>query len=98
MVKALYNLLYYQVLVQISCNLTRAERNAILERPLVIDLPVPQTSESILRTVITYFLDNALYRNDIGANLSDAPISVQSLSHDIEIQVHLAMDSQKNTY
>ncbi|XP_023317565.1 E3 ubiquitin-protein ligase Ubr3 isoform X3 [Trichogramma pretiosum] len=64
LVKQLYNLLYYQVLLQVSCGLTPAERNAIIGRSMLSDKTSPATSENTLRTVISYFRDSELYRND----------------------------------
>lgn len=64
MVKVLYNLLYYQVLVQISCNLTQGERSAVIGRGIICDQSNSSTSEAVLRTVINFFRDSELYYND----------------------------------
>ncbi|KOC63815.1 E3 ubiquitin-protein ligase UBR3 [Habropoda laboriosa] len=68
-VKVLFNLLYYQVIVQISCGLTQAERNALLRRecrfhPIHVFEPNFMSSETILYRIIEYFKDSALYRSD----------------------------------
>ncbi|XP_076228505.1 ubr3 ubiquitin ligase isoform X4 [Nomia melanderi] len=59
-VKVMYNLLYYQVLLQISCGLTQAERNSILRRDQCIDR-TPVSSETILYRIIEHFNDSPLY-------------------------------------
>ncbi|XP_012142217.1 ubr3 ubiquitin ligase isoform X3 [Megachile rotundata] len=61
-VKVIYNLLYYQVIVQISCGLTQAQRNTILRREYVERAPM--SSETILYRIIEHFNDSPLYRSD----------------------------------
>nr|XP_034188211.1 E3 ubiquitin-protein ligase Ubr3 isoform X2 [Osmia lignaria] len=61
-VKVIYNLLYYQVIVQISCGLTQAQRNTILRREYVERAPM--SSETMLYRIIQYFNDSPLYRSD----------------------------------
>ncbi|CAK9812220.1 E3 ubiquitin-protein ligase UBR3 [Anthophora quadrimaculata] len=61
-VKVIFNLLYYQVIVQISCGLTQAERNAFLRRECLE--PNFMSSETILYRIIEYFKDSGLYRSD----------------------------------
>ncbi|XP_031787991.1 E3 ubiquitin-protein ligase Ubr3 isoform X1 [Nasonia vitripennis] len=85
-VKVLYNLLYYQVVVQISCGLTQAERNAIIGRGMLNDQSSPTTSETILRTVITYFRDSKLYQNDDATSTSSTN-HARIRSHVIEQQI-----------
>ncbi|XP_076160459.1 ubr3 ubiquitin ligase isoform X2 [Ptiloglossa arizonensis] len=62
-VKVIYNLLYYQVILQISCSLTQAERNTIMKRIQCRDR-TPMSSETILSRLIEYFNESALYRSD----------------------------------
>ncbi|XP_011496807.1 PREDICTED: E3 ubiquitin-protein ligase UBR3 [Ceratosolen solmsi marchali] len=85
-VKVLYNLLYYQVVLQISCGLTQAERSAIIGRGMLNDRSCPTTSEAILRTVITYFRDSELYHND-DATSTSATNHAKIRSHVIEQQI-----------
>lgn len=60
MVQVLYNLLYYQVILQISCDLTHAERITILRRG-----PRSRMStDAILYRIIEYFNDSRLYCSD----------------------------------
>lgn len=84
-VKVLYNLLYYQIIVQISCGLTQAERNAVIGRSMLDDQSTAPTSEAILRTVITHFRGSALYCNDDNAGSSSSHGRIRS--HVIEQQV-----------
>ncbi|XP_058794286.1 E3 ubiquitin-protein ligase Ubr3 isoform X2 [Phymastichus coffea] len=84
-VKVLYNLLYYQIIVQISCGLTQAERNAVIGRSMLDDQTFAPTSEAILRTVIVYFRDTALYCNDDNASSSTSHARIRS--HVIEQQI-----------
>ncbi|XP_012275050.1 E3 ubiquitin-protein ligase Ubr3 isoform X2 [Orussus abietinus] len=62
-VKVVYNLLYYQVIVQVSYSLSEAERNTILRRRKNCD-PAQTSSEAILHTVIGYMNQSELYHND----------------------------------
>ncbi|XP_043683976.1 E3 ubiquitin-protein ligase Ubr3 isoform X1 [Vespula pensylvanica] len=62
-VKVIYNLLYYQVIVQISCDLLQAERNTILRRGQCGECTATSL-EIILCRVIEYFSDSDLYRTD----------------------------------
>lgn len=59
-VKVIYNLLYYQVILQISCNFSRAERNTIIMRSCFGLDP----SETILGRIIEYFDESELYSDD----------------------------------
>ncbi|KAK9296366.1 hypothetical protein QLX08_009590 [Tetragonisca angustula] len=61
-VKIIYNLLYYQVIVQISCGLTQAERNSFLRRECVERGSM--SSETILCKIIEYFSNSPLYHTD----------------------------------
>ncbi|XP_076675053.1 ubr3 ubiquitin ligase isoform X2 [Andrena cerasifolii] len=61
-VKVIYNLLYYQVILQISCGLTKAERETILRRECLERSPT--SSEAILYRIIKLFNDSPLYRSD----------------------------------
>ncbi|XP_014216341.1 E3 ubiquitin-protein ligase Ubr3 [Copidosoma floridanum] len=63
-VKVMYNLLYYQIVIQVSCELTQAQRNAVIGRGILSDSSSPITSETVLRSVIAYFRDSKLYNND----------------------------------
>ena len=69
--KVVYNLLYYQVVVQISCSLSQAERSAILGRARVCEHD-SSSLETIMSTIIGYFNDSKLYGNDPAT--SDAPV------------------------
>ncbi|XP_043254590.1 E3 ubiquitin-protein ligase Ubr3 [Colletes gigas] len=60
-VKVIYNLLYYQIMLQISCGFTQTDRNAIMRRIKCNDL---MPSETILCRIIEYFDESALYRSD----------------------------------
>ncbi|KAI4500168.1 hypothetical protein M0802_004585 [Mischocyttarus mexicanus] len=62
-VKVIYNLLYYQVIVQISCGFSQAKRNAILRRAQCGECSATSL-EIILCRVIEYFSDSNLYRTD----------------------------------
>ncbi|KAK0089869.1 hypothetical protein PV325_004892 [Microctonus aethiopoides] len=62
-VKVIYNLLYYQVIVQISCSLTEDERNNITRLPGSINAQTPILSEIILRRIIEH-LGQANFYND----------------------------------
>ncbi|XP_015603280.1 E3 ubiquitin-protein ligase Ubr3 isoform X2 [Cephus cinctus] len=61
-VKVVYNLLYYQVIVQVSCSMTQAERNSILRRGKTGDRN-PKSLEAVLHNVISYLSESNLYSN-----------------------------------
>ncbi|CAL7947523.1 unnamed protein product [Xylocopa violacea] len=88
-VKVIYNLLYYQVIVQISCTFTEAERNSFLRREYVKPSG-SMCSETILCRIIEYFNNSPLYR--IGYVLYDASTSsctpyARNKKHSIEQQI-----------
>ncbi|XP_053987373.1 E3 ubiquitin-protein ligase Ubr3 [Hylaeus volcanicus] len=64
-IKVMYNLLYYQVILQISCGFTPAERNTILRRAQYGERP-STSSEIILSRIIEYFNKSELYRTEDG--------------------------------
>lgn len=82
----MYNLLYYQVITQVSCGLTHAERNAVIGRAILNDITSTTTSEIILRSVITYFRDSKLYNSDDASSSSTNHARIRS--HVIEQQVN----------
>lgn len=86
MVKILYNLLYYQVILQISCNFSRAERNMILKRRCSC---ATTPSETILADIIEYFSESGLYpgTDDDKPSTSASPTYARVKSHCIERQV-----------
>lgn len=85
-VKVLYNLLYYQVILQISCNFSRAERNTILKRRYNC---ATTPSETILAQIIEYFSDSGLYSgtDDDKPSTSSSPTYAKVKTHCIEQQV-----------
>ncbi|KAJ8687402.1 hypothetical protein QAD02_023196 [Eretmocerus hayati] len=85
-VKVLYNLLFYQVVTQITCGLSQAERNAIIGRGMLDDKSGPVSSEAILRTVITYFRESKLYTIDDTASASPSNLA-KIKSHAIDQQI-----------
>lgn len=89
MVKTLYNLLYYQVLVQISCNLSQGERSDIIGRGILCDQSNPSNSEAWLRTVINFFRDTELYYND---DITSSPTNharIRSQLLEQQVKIHL---------
>ncbi|XP_017880886.1 E3 ubiquitin-protein ligase Ubr3 isoform X2 [Ceratina calcarata] len=90
-VKVIFNLLYYQVIVQISCGFSEAERNSFLRRECSRDSEhEPVTSETILSRIIEYFNDSPLYH--LGHVLYDASTSsctpyARDKMHSIEQQI-----------
>ncbi|XP_066595206.1 E3 ubiquitin-protein ligase Ubr3 [Prorops nasuta] len=60
-VKVLFNLLYYQVIVQISCTFSTAERNTLLKR---CEDGSATSWESIIAKVISHFNDTELYSTE----------------------------------
>ncbi|XP_070516369.1 E3 ubiquitin-protein ligase Ubr3 isoform X1 [Cardiocondyla obscurior] len=85
-VKVLYNLLYYQVILQISCNFSRAERNTILKRRCSC---ATTPSETILAEVIEYFNESGLYpgTDDDKPSTSTSPTYARVKSHCVEQQI-----------
>ncbi|XP_026827990.1 E3 ubiquitin-protein ligase Ubr3 isoform X2 [Ooceraea biroi] len=83
-VKVLYNLLYYQVILQISCKFSRAERNTILSRKRN---RTATASETALAEIIEYFDASGLYRStdDDEPSTSSSPPRVKT--HAIEKQI-----------
>lgn len=87
--KVIYNLLYYQVIVQISCDLLQAERNTILRRGQCGECTATSL-EIILCRVIEYFSDSDLYRTDEAIHKPSTSSSVSYArvkTHWIERQV-----------
>ncbi|KAG7208964.1 hypothetical protein KM043_015133 [Ampulex compressa] len=62
-VKVVYNLLYYQVILQISCGFSQAERNTILRRGECGDRAAI-SSDNILCRVVEYFAESELYHRE----------------------------------
>ncbi|XP_076285643.1 ubr3 ubiquitin ligase isoform X1 [Lasioglossum baleicum] len=87
-VKVLYNLLYYQVVLQISCGLTQAERNAILRRDPGMDRG-PMSSDTILYRIIEYFDNSELYCSDdmYKPSTSSSTSYTRMKMHNIEQQI-----------
>lgn len=87
-VKVLYNLLYYQVILQISCNFSRAERNTILKRRRSC---AATSSEAALAEIIEFFRDSGLYSgtDDDKPSTSASPSYVRVKTHCLEQQVRL---------
>lgn len=85
-VKVLYNLLYYQVILQISCNFSRPERNTILKRRYSC---ATTPSETILAEIIEYFSDSGLYSgtDDDKPSTSSSPTYAKVKTHCIEQQI-----------
>lgn len=75
-VKVIYNLLYYQVVLQISCNLSQAERSALLTKTLIgkvaIGKHVPHSLETTLGIVIGYFNNSKIYGDESSTSESSA--------------------------
>ncbi|XP_014472841.1 PREDICTED: E3 ubiquitin-protein ligase UBR3 isoform X2 [Dinoponera quadriceps] len=67
-VKVIYNLLYYQVILQISCKFTQAERNTIVKRSRCGSAT---SSEAILAKIIECFEDSDLYTDEDSELYSD---------------------------
>nr|XP_033321626.1 E3 ubiquitin-protein ligase Ubr3 isoform X1 [Megalopta genalis] len=84
-VKVLYNLLYYQVVLQISCGLSPAGRNAILRRDQTLDRN-STSLENILYRVIEYFNGTLLYGSD-HVHKPLTPACVRVNMHKIEQQI-----------
>ena len=87
-VKIIYNLLYYQVIVQISCGLTQAERNSFLRRECVERGSM--SSETILCKIIEYFSNSPLYHTDTvlyDPSTSSCTPYARDKMHSIEQQV-----------
>ncbi|XP_011691605.1 PREDICTED: E3 ubiquitin-protein ligase UBR3 isoform X2 [Wasmannia auropunctata] len=84
-VKVLYNLLYYQVILQISCNSSRTERNTILKKKC----SCATTPSTILAEIIEYFSESGLYSgtDDDKPSTSTSPTYVRVKSHYIEQQI-----------
>lgn len=86
MVKVLYNLLYHQVILQVSCNFSRAERNTILKRR---HNRATTHSETILAEIIEYFSESGLYgTDDDKPSTSASPTYARVKLHCVEQQVH----------
>ncbi|KMQ97669.1 e3 ubiquitin-protein ligase ubr3 [Lasius niger] len=85
-VKVLYNLLYYQVILQISCNFSRAERNTILKRRCNC---AATPSETILAEIIEYFSESGLYSgpDDDKPSTSSSPTYARVKTHCVEQQI-----------
>ncbi|XP_020290278.1 E3 ubiquitin-protein ligase UBR3 isoform X2 [Pseudomyrmex gracilis] len=85
-VKVLYNLLYYQVILQISCNFSRAERNTILKRRRSC---AATSSETALAEIIEFFKDSGLYSgtDDEKPSTSASPSYVRVKTHCLEQQI-----------
>ncbi|XP_076232510.1 ubr3 ubiquitin ligase isoform X2 [Calliopsis andreniformis] len=86
-VKVIYNLLYYQVILQISCSLTQAERETILRREFIERSPM--SSETILYRIIQYFNETPLYRADdtYKPSTSSSTSYARVKMHNIEQQI-----------
>ncbi|KAL6258401.1 hypothetical protein P5V15_010359 [Pogonomyrmex californicus] len=85
-VKVLYNLLYYQVILQISCNLSQTERNTILKRRCSC---TTTPSETILAGIIEYFGESGLYTgaDDDKPSTSSSPTYARVKTHGVEQQI-----------
>ncbi|KAG5323686.1 UBR3 ligase, partial [Pseudoatta argentina] len=85
-VKVLYNLLYYQVILQVSCNFSREERNMILKKRCSC---ATTPSETILAEIIEYFSESGLYpgTDDNKPSTSTSPTYARVKSHCIEQQI-----------
>jgi len=85
-VKVLYNLLYYQVILQISCNFSKAERSTILKRRHNC---AATSSETILAEIIEYFGDSGFYcsTDDDKPSTSSSPSYSRVETHCVEQQV-----------
>lgn len=83
-VKVLYNLLYHQVILQVSCKFSRAERNMILKKR---HNRATTHLETILAETIEYFSKSGLYGTD-EPSTSASPTYARVKMHCIEQQVH----------
>ncbi|XP_072747592.1 E3 ubiquitin-protein ligase Ubr3 isoform X3 [Anoplolepis gracilipes] len=85
-VKVLYNLLYYQVIIQISCNFSQAERNTILKRKYSC---ATTPSETILAEIIENFNESGLYSDtdDDEPSTSSSPTYAKVKTHCVEQQI-----------
>lgn len=63
-VKVIYNLLYYQVIVQVSCTLTKSERNKKTRLPERNTSSALMSSDSIIRMVINHFEQTDFYEDE----------------------------------
>lgn len=76
-VKVVYNLLYYQVVLQISCNLSQVERSALLRKSTICNHD-SHSLETTLSTVIGYFKDSKIYGDDPSTSESSGRRTVSS--------------------
>ncbi|XP_017759565.1 PREDICTED: E3 ubiquitin-protein ligase UBR3 isoform X2 [Eufriesea mexicana] len=85
-VKVIYNLLYYQVIVQISGGLTQAERNTFLCTGCAEHSSM--SSETILYRIIEYFNNTPLYHSDTyDPSTSSCTLYTRDEIHSIEQQI-----------
>lgn len=85
-VKAIYNLLYYQVIVQISCGLNQDDRSSLLDRMQPTysrSLPF----QNILSRVVEYFKYSKLYRFEDYCKPSTSTSKSTLNPNQIELQV-----------
>lgn len=76
-VKVIYNLLFYQVVVQVSCSLTEPERAGIKMSRGSEEMQIG--SEGILRRIIEHLGQNEFYEDD------PAPRSIRSIEGQIQV-------------
>ncbi|XP_033303152.1 E3 ubiquitin-protein ligase Ubr3 isoform X1 [Bombus bifarius] len=89
-VKVIYNLLYYQVIIQISGRLTQAERNTFLGDTFLRECIErgPISSETIFCKIIEYFNNSPLYHSDIyDPSTSSCTPYARDKMHSIEQQI-----------
>ncbi|XP_046744693.1 E3 ubiquitin-protein ligase Ubr3 isoform X1 [Diprion similis] len=81
-VKVVYNLLYYQVIIQISYNLSPVDRSTLLRRGRACQ-GAPTTLEEALYSVVSYFSNTELYQRS-SALMHSARFNIQLLEPQVQ--------------